>query len=49
MRIVLIKWLQNTLIVNPKKNFVGRYEMDYLPEAESEIKNQFFHWFQDAG
>jgi len=31
-----------------KRGFVGGYEMEDWLEAESEIKNQYFYWFQDA-
>ena len=31
-----------------KRGFVGGYEMEDWLEAESEIKNQYFYWFQNA-
>jgi hypothetical protein len=31
-----------------KRGFVVRHEMDNWLEAESELKNQYFYWFQDA-
>ncbi len=30
-----------------KRGFIGGYEMEDWLEAESEIKNQYFYWFQD--
>lgn len=31
-----------------KRGFVGGHEMEDWLEAESEIKNQYFYWFQNA-
>ncbi len=31
-----------------KRGFAGGYEMEDWLEAESEIKNQYFYWFQDV-
>lgn len=31
-----------------KRGFVGGHEMEDWIEAESEIKNQYFYWFQDV-
>lgn len=31
-----------------KRGFVGGHEMDDWLEAEWEIKNQYFYWFQDV-
>lgn len=31
-----------------KRGFVGGHEMEDWLEAELEIKNQYFYWFQDA-
>ena len=31
-----------------KRGFVGGYEMEDWLEAEAEVKNQYFYWFQDA-
>jgi len=31
-----------------KRGFIGGHEMDDWLEAEAEIKNQYFYWFQDA-
>lgn len=31
-----------------RRDFVGGHEMDDWLEAESEIKNQYFYWFQDT-
>lgn len=31
-----------------KRSFVGGHEMEDWLEAESEIKNQYFYWFQNA-
>ncbi len=31
-----------------KRGFTGGHEMEDWLEAESEIKNQYFYWFQDS-
>lgn len=31
-----------------KRGFVAGHEMEDWVEAESEIKNQYFYWFQDV-
>jgi hypothetical protein len=31
-----------------KRGFAGGHEMEDWLESESEIKNQYFYWFQDA-
>ncbi|TAK60520.1 MAG: DUF2934 domain-containing protein [Methylobacter sp.] len=31
-----------------KRGFKGGHEMEDWLEAESEIKNQYFYWFQNA-
>ncbi len=31
-----------------KRGFVGGHEKEDWLEAESEIKNQYFYWFQDV-